>query len=137
MARRQWLVRVVFGVVMVVVAVAVAGAQTAQPLTPKEIVGVWEGAAQTPNGDVTLKVEFTIKEEKLAGMIESSMGPMPVTTVTLTEDGISMEIVVMESPAFLVAKVTGTRMDGTWTLGEQSGPFTLTKSGGTAPDPKK
>lgn len=69
--------------------------------------------------------------------IESSMGPMPVTSVTLTDDRLVMEIEVMGDPALLEAKVTGKRIEGTWTLGTDRGPFTLTKSGGTESAPKK
>lgn len=130
--------RVASGVVLaLVVAAAAAGAQTAQVLTPKDLVGVWEGSAQTPNGDVTLKVEFAIRDEKLAATIESSMGPMPVRSVALTDDGIVMEIEVMESSASLAAKVTGKRMEGTWTRGADSGPFTLIKSAAPHPAPRQ
>lgn len=137
MERRQLLGRVVFGAALAMMVAAAAGAQTAQAVAPKDIVGLWEGAAQTPNGEVALKVEFALKDDKLTGTIESSMGSMPVTSVTLTDDGIAMEIEVQGSPASLAAKVQGKRMEGTWTLGADSGPFALTKSGGTEPAPKK
>jgi len=127
-------------VVLVVVSVLMAGvavAQVPEPVAPKDLVGVWNGTAQTPNGEVTLKVAFTLKDGTLAATVESSMGPMPVTAITLVDDRLGMDIVVMETQASLAAKVQGTRMDGTWTLGADSGPFTLTKAGDTAQAEKK
>lgn len=119
-------------VVMSLLMAGVAAAQVPAPVTPKDLVGVWNGSAQTPNGEVTLEVEFTLKEGALTATVESSMGPMPVTAITLVDDTLGMDIVVMETQASLSAKVQGKRMDGTWTLGADSGPFTLVKAGDTA-----
>ena len=137
MRRRQMVGRVVAGVMAGLMMAALAGAQTSVPVTPKDLVGVGEGSAQTPNGDVALKVEFTLTDGKLASTIESSMGPMPVSSTTLTDDKLVMGIEVMGSPASLEAKVTGKRIEGTWTLGADGGPFALTRSGGTDQAPKK
>jgi hypothetical protein len=137
MGRRRIVGLAACGAVVAMVFAAGAGAQTTPPLAPKDLVGVWEGSAQTPNGEVTLKVEFVAKDEKLTATIESSMGPLPVRSVTLTDEGIAMEIEAMSSAASLAATVNGKRMEGTWTLGANSGPFTLTKSAATDPAPKQ
>lgn len=129
--------RLVTAMVCGLAVVLMAGATVlAQAPAPKDLVGIWEGGAQTPNGEVTLKMEVTLKDDKLAATIESSMGPMPVRSFALEGDQLKAEIEVMGSPATLAAKVQGKRMDGTWTFGADSGPFVLAKAV-TAEDVKK
>ena len=123
--------RLALGVMLCMVIAAGAAAQTATPVTPKDLVGVWEGSAQTPNGEVTLKVVFALTDDKLVATIESSMGPMPVSSTTLTDDKLAMQIQVGADAASLAATVKGPKIEGTWTLGAESGPFSLAKTGGT------
>ena len=49
--------------VMVLAAVglpAVAAARPVQPVTLESFTGAWEGAAQTPNGEVALRSDFKV-----------------------------------------------------------------------------
>jgi hypothetical protein len=116
-------------VLAVVALPAGAAAQAAPPVTLESFVGVWEGAAQTPNGDVTLKSAFKVEGGKLVGLIESSMGPIPVASAALADDKLAVTIDFQGTPGTLACKLQGNRIDGTWEVGGNSGSFWLARGG--------
>ena len=122
--------------VMVMAAMALPGmaaGQAAQPATLESFAGVWEGAAQTPNGDVTLRSEFKVADGKLAGMIQSSMGPIPVSAASVQADKLVMTMDFQGGPGTLTCSLKGDRIEGTWEVGGNSGTFWLARGGATAP----
>ena len=72
--------------VLFVAAAALPGSAQA-PAAPKleSLAGVWEGSAQTPNGDLSLRGELTFVDGKLGGAIESSMGRIQITGASFTD----------------------------------------------------
>ncbi len=109
-----------------------AAAQTPDPVKAVDLVGAWEGVAQGANGDVMLSANFTFEDGKLGGTIESSMGRVDITGATLADDTLNMTIDIQGMAGTLTGKVQGSRIDGVWVVGEQSGPFVLTRSGAAA-----
>ena len=126
-------VMMVWAVLMVTLSVGwSAAAQTPDPVKAEDLVGAWEGVAQGANGDVGLSASFTFKDGKLGGTIDSSMGRVDITSAALADDTLNMTIDMQGMPGTLKGKVQGSRIDGVWVVGEQSGPFVLTKSSGAA-----
>ena len=117
----------------------VAAAQPAQPVTLESYAGAWEGAAQTPNGEVSLRATFTIQDGKLGGTIESSMGAIPVVASVFADGKLTMSIQVQGASGTLGFKLQGNRIEGVWEVGSDSGPFWLARPGtgnvGNAGDP--
>jgi hypothetical protein len=134
--------RVAVAAVMTLAVLALPGpaaAQAGQPVTLESYAGVWEGAAQTPDGDVSLRATFTIQDGKLGGVIESSMGPIPVVASTLADGKLTMTIDFRGGPGTLGCRLQGDRIEGVWEVGGNTGPFSLarpgTGSGARAGDP--
>lgn len=109
-----------------------SAAQTPAPIKAEDLVGVWEGVAQGANGDVGLSANFTVKDGKLGGTIDSSMGRVDIISAALADDTLTMAIEIQGMPGTLKGRVQGSRIDGVWVVGEQSGPFVLTKTGAAA-----
>ncbi|MFO7692633.1 MAG: hypothetical protein R6V57_06065 [Vicinamibacterales bacterium] len=107
----------------------VAAAQAAQPATLESFAGAWEGSAQTPNGEVSLRAAFKVQEGKLTGTIESSMGLIAVVSSALSGDTLTMVIDFQGSSGALGCKLQGNRIDGVWEVGGDSGPFWLARPG--------
>jgi len=118
---------------------AAAAAQAAQPATIESFAGVWEGSAQTPNGDVSLRAAFKVQDGKLGGTIESSMGQIAVVTSTFAGGKLTMTIDLQGGAGTLGCQLTGNRIEGIWEYGSDTGPFWLarpgTGGGGSAGDP--
>jgi hypothetical protein len=118
---------------------AVAAAQAAQPATLDAFAGLWEGSAQTPNGDVSLRAAFKVQDGKLGGTIESSMGPITVVTSTFADGKLTLTIDLQGGTGTLGCQLTGTRIEGIWEYGSETGPFWLarpgTGNGGSAGEP--
>ena len=134
--------RVTIVAVMALVALArpgVAAARPAQPVTLESFAGAWEGAAQTPDGDVSLRSDFKVVDGKLTGSIESSMGPIPVAAAALTGDKLMLTIELQGSQGTLACALKGSRIEGVWELGGNGGTFWLARpgaaGGGIAGDP--
>ena len=108
---------------------AAAAAQAAQPATLEAFAGVWEGSAQTPNGDVSLRAAFKVQDGKLGGTIESSMGQITVVTSTFADGKLTMTIDLQGGAGTLGYQLTGNRIEGTWEYGSDSGPFWLVRPG--------
>jgi hypothetical protein len=127
------------GVVAAVVALAAltlpvaAASRPAEPVTLESFAGVWDGSAQTPNGDVSLHTVLKVVDGKLSGTIESSMGPIPVTAAALTGDKLVFTIDFQGTPGTLACSLKGDRMDGIWEVGGDSGTFSLSRGGAAAP----
>ena len=118
--------------VMVLAAVglpAVAAARPVQPVTLESFTGAWEGAAQTPNGEVALRSDFKVVDGKLTGKIESAMGPIPVTAAALTGDRLVLTIDFQGGSGTLACTLKGGRIDGVWELGGNNGTFWLARPG--------
>ena len=116
--------------VLFVTAAALPGSAQA-PAAPKleSLAGVWEGSAQTPNGDLSLRGELTFVDGKLGGAIESSMGRIQITGASFTDDKLTMSIEFQGAPGALGGKVQGSRIEGVWEVSGQTGPFWLARPG--------
>jgi hypothetical protein len=111
---------------------AVAAEAPAQPVTLESFAGTWEGAAQTPDGDVSLRSVFAVAGGKLTGTIESAMGPIPVTTAAMQADVLVMTIDFQGAAGKLTCALRGSRLEGVWELGSNSGTFWLARPGAAA-----
>jgi len=110
----------------------VAGPASAQPPvapTLASLAGLWEGSAQRPNGDVSLRGELTFADGTLGGAIESSMGRIQITGASLADDKLTMSIDFQGAPGALGGKVLGTRIEGVWEVRGQTGTFWLARPG--------
>ncbi|MGE5198159.1 MAG: hypothetical protein ACM3H9_00870 [Rhodospirillaceae bacterium] len=112
---------------------AAARAQSGQAVTLDSYAGVWEGAAQTPNGEVALHAAFKVQNGKLAGTIDSSLGTLPIVDSAFADGKLTMTIDVQGGSGILGCKLQGDRIEGIWEVGGDSGPFWLTRPGAAAP----
>lgn len=108
---------------------APAAAQGGQPVTLDSFAGVWEGAAQTPNGDVSLRATFKVQDGKLTGAIESSMGPIPIVNSAFADGKLTLTFDLQGGAGTLGCVLKGDRIDGVWEYGGNSGPFSLARPG--------
>jgi hypothetical protein len=106
-----------------------ASAQAPPAPTLESLAGVWEGVAQGPNGDVSLRGELACAEGKLGGVIESSMGRIQITGASLADDKLTMSIDFQGAPGILGGKVQGSRIEGVWEVSGQTGTFWLARPG--------
>jgi hypothetical protein len=106
---------------------AAAVAQGAQPVTLESFAGAWEGSAQTPNGDVSLRSTFKVQDGKLTGAFESSMGPIPITSSAFAEGKLTLTFDMQGGTGTLGCVLKGDRIEGIWELGGNSGPFSLAR----------
>lgn len=121
-------VSVVLGLALAALAwPAAAVAQAAQPVTLESFAGAWEGSAQTPNGDVSLRSSFKVQDGKLTGAIESSMGPIPVVDSALADGKLTIIFEMQGGRGTLGCVLKGDRIEGIWELGGNSGPFSLAR----------
>ena len=110
-----------------------AAAQAAQPITLQAFSGLWEGVAQTPNGDVQLRAAFTVQDGKLGGTIDSSMGMIAIVTSAFADEKLTLTVDLQGGTATLGLKLQGNRIEGVWEVGSDTGPFWLARPGaGTA-----
>jgi hypothetical protein len=108
---------------------AMAEAQTAQPVTLESYAGVWEGSAQTPNGDVTLRATFTIQDGRLGGAIESSMGALPIVSSAFADGKLTITFDFQGTAGTLGCTMLGSGIEGVWEVGGNSGTFRLSRPG--------
>jgi hypothetical protein len=106
-----------------------AAAQTARPVTLESYAGVWEGSAQTGNGEVSLRATLTIQDGKLGGGIESSLGTIPVVASAFADGKLTMTIDFQGNPGTLGCTLHGDRIEGVWEVVGDSGPFWLARPG--------
>jgi len=69
---------------------------------------------------------------KLTGTIESALGPIPVTTAAIQADKLVMTIDFQGATGTLTCTLKGSRVEGVWELGGNSGTFWLARPGATA-----
>lgn len=119
-------------VMLAALAASAATAPPAQPVTLESFAGTWEGAAQTPDGDVSLRSVLAVADGKLKGTIESSLGPIPVTAAAIQADKLVMTIDFQGATGTLTCALKGSRIEGVWELGGNGGTFWLARAG-TAP----
>ena len=112
---------------------AAAAAQGGQPVTLESFAGAWEGSAQTPNGEVSLRSTFKVQDGKLAGAIESSMGPIPVVDSVLADGKLTITFDLQGGRGTLGCVLKGDRIEGIWELGGNSGTFSLARPAAGAP----
>jgi len=116
-----------------------AAAQAAQTVTMESFSGVWEGVAQTPNGDVPLRAAFKVQDGKLGGTIESTVGLITIVTSAFADGRLTLAVDLQGGAATLGCKLQGTRIEGIWEVGSDTGPFWLARPGtgnaGSAGDP--
>ena len=116
-----------------------AAAQAAQPVTLQAFSGLWEGMAQTPNGEVQLRAAFTVQDGKLSGSIDSSMGIITIVTSAFADEKLTLTLDIQGGAASLGCKLLGNRIEGMWEVGSDTGPFWLARPGagnaGSAVDP--
>ena len=120
---------VVAAIILAALAAPAAALPQAQPVTLESFAGNWEGAAQTPNGDVSLRSVFTVAGGKLTGTIESSMGPIPVAAAAIQGDKLVVTIDFQGSQGTLTCTLKGARVEGVWDLGGNGGTFWLARPG--------
>ena len=119
----------VLAVLFVAVAALPGSAQAPAAPTLESLAGVWEGSAQTPNGDLPLRGELIFVDGKLGGAIESSMGRIQITGASFTDDKLTMSIDFQGAPGVLAGKVQNSRIEGVWEVSGQTGPFWLARPG--------
>jgi hypothetical protein len=120
-------------VILAALVAPAAAAPPVQPLTLESFAGTWEGAAQTPSGDVSLRSVFAVADGKLTGTIESSMGPIPVTAAAIQADKLVVTIDLQGASGTLTCTLKGGRIEGVWDLGGNGGTFWLARPGAAAP----
>jgi hypothetical protein len=109
-----------------------AAPQAAQPITLEAFAGAWEGTAQSPSGEVTLRSMFKVADGKLTGAIESSMGPIPVASAAIQGDKLMVTIDFQGTPGTLACGLKGNRIEGVWEVGGNNGTFWLARAGAAA-----
>jgi len=100
------------------------------------LAGNWDGAAQTANGELPIRVTLVIKDGKIGGAIESQMGVAPVTAGALNGEVLELGFDLQGAAGSLTGKVAGDRIEGSWSVSADSGGFVVTRnppSGAAAP----
>ena len=129
MIRRLRAAAVVAALMTAVALPGSAPALAAQPVTLQAFSGTWEGAAQTPNGEVALRAAFNVQDGKLGGTIDSSMGLISIVTSAVADDKLTLTIDIQGNAATLNCKLVNGRIDGVWEVGSDTGPFYLARPG--------
>ncbi len=125
-------------VVAVVLGLAAAapavGLAQAPVVTVESLAGPWEGTAQTPEGEAALKAVFAVADGKLGGTIESSMGPIGISSSSFADGKLTIGIEYQGSAGTLSGTVEGSSIDGVWEVAGASGTFVLRRPGGGGGD---
>ena len=129
MIRRLRAAAVVAALMTAVALPGSAATQAAQPTTIESFAGAWEGSAQTPNGEVSLRAVFKVQDGTLGGTIESSMGLITVVTSAFADGTLTLTVDLQGGAATLGLKLQGTRIAGIWEVGSDTGPFWLARPG--------
>jgi hypothetical protein len=104
-----------------------ASAAAAGPLTIASLAGVWDGVAQTPDGDIPVHMVLVHQDGKLTGSMDTQLGTLTVTGSALNGDVLELAFELQGSPGGLSGKVAGDKYEGSWSVDTQSGPFALTR----------
>ncbi len=122
---RMFRMAVVAVVMTLVAALALPGGaagQAGQPVTLESYAGAWEGTAQTPNGDVSLRATFRIQDGRLGGVIQSSMGPIPVVASAFADGKLTMTIDFQGGSGTLGCRLQSDRMRASGRSAATAGP---------------
>ncbi len=86
------------------------------------IVGNWDCISTTPTG-TDMKWTLTVKEQngKLTGTAGSDEGEMPISEAKLENGTFSFKVFVNSEPYVVKIKVNGTKFQGTWEGGGETG----------------
>lgn len=105
------------------------------PLKPEVVAGKYQGTASgTPDGDVTIKADLKVEKGIITGIIDSPHGPMAITTSSIKGDQVTLNVDMGGAPGTISGTYKDGRVEGTWTLGEATGKFLMTKiTEGAAP----
>jgi hypothetical protein len=105
-----------------------AGGQALAP-APQSLVGHYEGSVRGANGEAHLKVDLKFEKEAFAGTIDSGQGSaLAITGGKLTDDQLVLNFDTGGQPGTINGTVKEGRIEGTWTLGDYTGPCTLIKT---------
>ena len=99
------------------------------------LAGIWDGVAQTPNGDMPVHMVLTHQDGKITGLMDTQMGTLTITGSALTGDVLELGFEMQGSAGGLSGKVAGDKYTGSWSVGADSGPFAVTRvpAAGAAP----
>jgi hypothetical protein len=136
--RVRTLRRVLGVAVALLVAVAAVSAQQGAPPagpTPESLAGTYDGTAIGPDGGaMALRVELKYAAGQFTGGIDAQTAQVSIVAGALEGDTLKLTIDSGGMSGVMIGKVVGGRIEGTWTLGEMSGGFTVEK-GQAAPAP--
>ncbi len=108
--------------VLLLLAASPAPAAEANP------VGVWECTAGTPDGQqVPWTLKISMENGKYVGVTNSHVGERPIQNARLDGDSLSFEVKRDEGSHRVKVKITGDRLEGTWTAGEMDFPVRGTR----------
>jgi hypothetical protein len=125
-------------------AVAPVSAQQATPPanpTPESLAGTYDGTAIGPDGGaMALRVELKYAAGQFTGGIDAQAAQLSIVAGALEGDTLRLTVDSGGMSGVMIGKVAGGRIEGTWTLGEMSGGFTVEKvpavsATGTVSDP--
>ena len=122
----------VITIVVAIVAVATATACATAPAGPPPFdpVGSYEYTAYLEGQPLPGTMTITEGEAGYEGTILSdAFPPIPVTSVVVEGQAVTIEAAGPGGLVVLTFTVTEGSIQGTWTMGEQGGDFTATKTG--------
>ena len=94
---------------------------------PGWLAGTYTGTATSANGDLAVSCELKVVAGELTGTIDSAEGPIAITGATLTGDQLVLSLDMGGMTGTITGRLTDGTMTGQWTVGDGSGPCTLTK----------
>jgi hypothetical protein len=111
--------------------------QASTPVKPEALAGTYQGTASSPNGDMQLMVTLKYEKGAFSGTIEHSQGdPIAITGGTLTGDRLVLSFDMSGASGTITCTVKDpARVEGTWTMGTESGTVALTRAAGDAAKP--
>ncbi len=79
------------------------------------IVGTWDLVSDSPDGE-QYKWTLTVKEEsgKLSGVLTGSPGQFPLADLRMDGNTFTCKVTVEGQTYTVEAKISGTKLDGTW-----------------------
>ena len=105
----------------------VAQAQDKSAPAKASVSGGYEGTAKNKVEEViTVAIDLTEKEGALSGVIHSSHGDFPITGGSHQGDAVTIEFDA-GGPGTISFHLTGDKLVGTWTAGEDGGPVDVKK----------
>lgn len=69
--------------------------------------GKWEGAINTPNGEIKLVFTFKVDGDKLSGTVESPRGERPITDGKVAGDDLSFKVTAGDNVMTYQGKMAG------------------------------